>query len=74
MEIVQALEERSGKPGPGRASDCAKDCGSRLRARRMSASRLCSIGWPGAKAAIVSPHAGTTRDVIEVHLDSRVFR
>ena len=25
--------------------------------------------WRGATAAIVSPHAGTTRDVIEVHLD-----
>ena len=35
----------------------------------MPASRRCSTGIARREAAIVSPYAGTTRDVIEVHLD-----
>ena len=37
--------------------------------RRMPASQPCSTGWRKREAAIVSPLPGTTRDVIEVHLD-----
>ena len=37
--------------------------------RRTPASRRCSIASRRREAAIVSPVAGTTRDVIEVHLD-----
>ena len=35
----------------------------------MPASRRCSTASHRREAAIVSPYAGTTRDVIEVHLD-----
>ena len=36
------------RPAPGRASGCAKVCGSPSRGRPMWASRRCSTGWPGA--------------------------
>ena len=35
----------------------------------MSENRACSTRLARREAAIVSPVAGTTRDVIEVHLD-----
>jgi tRNA modification GTPase len=51
------------------ASGCATAWWWRSRVRPMPASRPCSIASRAAKAAIVSPDPGTTRDVIEVHLD-----
>jgi len=73
MEIVQALEGEIRQAGAGRASDCAKDCGSRLRRAECRKSTLLNR-LARREAAIVSPHAGTTRDVIEVHLDLKGFR
>ena len=51
------------------ASACAKASWSRSPVRRMRASRRCSIGSPTATLRSSRRIAGTTRDVIEVHLD-----
>jgi tRNA modification GTPase len=73
MEIVQALEGETRQAGAGQ--------GERLR----EGLRVAIAGAPNVgkstllnrlaqrEAAIVSPHAGTTRDVIEVHLDLKGF-
>ena len=63
-EIAAALADA------GAASACATGSGGR---DRRSAERrqvdACSIGSPGARRRSCRPIAGTTRDVIEVHLD-----
>ena len=74
---AQALESRDALqseiaerwPMPRAANGCARVWWSRSRVRPMPASRPCSIGSRGAKRRSCRRIAGTTRDVIEVHLD-----
>ena len=64
-----ARDRGSCSPTAAAASGCGKGSWSPLRVRRMSASRRLINRLARRAAAIVSPYAGTTRDVIEVHLD-----
>ena len=56
-------------PTAAAASGCATAWWSRSPGRRMPASRPCSTGSRGARWRSCRRMPGTTRDVIEVHLD-----
>ena len=62
-EIRKCLRRR------GKVNGCVMGWWSRSRVRRMSASRRLMNQLARREVAIVSPHAGTTRDIIEVQLD-----
>ena len=65
---------RDGARGHRRAAHARARCcatGSRWcsSASRTSASRACSINWPGEDVAIVTPIAGTTRDTVRSQIE-----
>ena len=71
LKIVQGLRDEIAErwPAPRAASGCATAWWWRSRVRPTPASRPCSIASRGARPRSCRPIPGTTRDVIEVHLD-----